>query len=160
MNFRNFIKQLVPFLRNNMLAFMLVLCLAYMLKHYYSTTSPDDLKWLTSPLSALIHSLTGIAFTYKAGYGYVNLKHAIGIEKGCVGINYMIAIFAMLSFSFIPRFPRQIHKLYLIASCALLSYLCTLIVNALRISTAIALPQTAPLGLSYEQFHRLQGIAM
>ncbi len=147
-------------LKRNIGVLIIVLIVAYLLKYYYSVAGVGELKIFIIPVKFIVENVVGIRFIYDPYYGYISFESGIGIEKGCIGINYMIAIFLMLSFMLFPSFITQREKLMLIGLIIVISYLWMIIVNSVRISSGIILHRAEfhILGLSGDQIHRIQGI--
>ena len=148
--------------RENGLALATSLVLAAGVKLMYSGTGPDDLRWMTAPTQALVGLVTGIDFTYEAGYGYVNLAHRLVISKSCTGVNYLLAVFSLLTFTLVPVIRGQRRKLLLIGALAACAYGVTVLVNSLRIALGVALHEGgfAWGWLDAGRIHRLAGIVV
>ena len=83
----------------------------------------DEFRLIVLPLKSFVEFLTGIEFIFEPGYGYINLENGVGIEKGCIGINYMIAIFYMMCFSLFSLPIGQRKKLLFMCVINVFSYL-------------------------------------
>ena len=148
--------------RENGLALATSLVLAAGVKLMYSGTGPDDLRWMTGPTQALVGLATGIDFTYETGYGYVNFAHRLVISKSCAGVNYLLAVFGLLTFTLVPVVRGQRRKLLLVGGLAACAYGVTVLVNALRIALGVALHEGgfAWGWLDAGRVHRLAGIVV
>ncbi len=131
-------------------------------KAWYSVAGPDDLRVLTAPTQALVGAMTGIDFTWEAGYGYVSLARHLVIAKSCTGVNFLLAVFGLLVFTLVPALPGRRDKLRSLAPIAMVAFGVTVIVNALRIGLGVALHDggLAWGWLSAERVHRLAGIVV
>jgi len=149
-------------LRENGLAFAASLLLAAGVKLAYSGIGPDDLRWMTGPTQALVGLVTGIDFTYETGYGYVNLAHRLVISKSCTGVNYLLAVFGLLTFTLVPVVSGQRTKLLLVGALTACAYGVTVVVNSLRIALGVALHEGgfAWGWLGAGRVHRLAGIVV
>ena len=136
--------------------------LAAGVKLAYSRAGPDDLRWMTGPTQALVGLVSGIDFTYETGYGYVSLAHRLVIAKSCTGVNYLLAVFGLLTFTLVPAVSRQRTKLLLVGALAGCAYGVTVVVNSVRIALAVALHEGgfAWGWLSAGRVHRLAGIVV
>jgi exosortase K len=150
------------YVRENGPALAASVLLAAGVKLAYSHCGPDDLRFMTGPTQALVGLASGIDFTYEAGYGYVNLAHRLVLSKSCTGVNYLLAVFGLLTFTLVPATPGGRRKLLLVGALAASAYGVTVMVNALRIVLAVALHEggLAWGWLSAERVHRLAGIVV
>ena len=139
--------------------FALVLLVIWAMKRYYSSASVDDLWWILSPTAGLAGGTTA-AFVAEPGAGYLSRERLFLIEKSCAGLNFMIAAFAMLAFTFRRRVTSVSSGAILLAGGLLTAYSATVIVNATRITIAMRL-MAHPLAasrLTPAQSHRVEGI--
>ena len=132
------------------------------LKQHYSVAHADDLWWILRPTAALVEIMTGTAFTMAPGEGYVSRERLFLIEKSCAGINFLLAAFGMLVFVRRQDIASGASAARTLVVALSTSYGATLIVNALRISTAMCLEDTAVRFASFDPagVHRLEGIAV
>jgi exosortase K len=148
--------------RENTPALAASVLLAAGAKLAYSRLGPDDLRWMTGPTQALVGLVSGIDFTYETGYGYVNFAHRLVISKACTGVNYLLAVFGLLTFTLVPVVRGQRRKLLLVGALAACAYAVTVLVNSLRIALGVALHEGgfAWGWLSAGRVHRLAGIVL
>jgi len=66
---------------------VVVLC-ALALKVYYSTATPDELRWILAPTTALVELLSGRSFTFESYAGYMSSDHRFVIAVSCAGVNF------------------------------------------------------------------------
>jgi exosortase K len=149
-------------LRENGPALAASVLLAAGVKLAYSRLGPDDLRWMTGPTQALVGLLSGIDFTYETGYGYVSFARRLVIAKSCTGVNYLLAVFGLLTFTVVPAVSGRRTKLFLVGGLAACAYGVTVVVNALRIALGVALHEGgfAWGWLSEGRVHRLAGIVI
>jgi exosortase K len=147
-------------LRENGPALAAGLLLAAGLKIGYSRLGPDELLWMTGPTQRLVTLLTGIRFTYEAGYGYVNLSEMLVIAKSCAGVNYLLAVFGMLAFTLVQTGHGGRAKLLRVGVAAGCAYAVAVLTNAVRIAIGIGLHEwhVGSAWLTPERVHRLAGI--
>ena len=141
--------------------FALVLLAIWTMKRYYSSAGADDLWWILSPTARLAGG-TGVSFVAESGAGYLSRERLFLIGKSCAGLNFMIAAFAMLTFTFRRRATSVSSGAVLLAVSLLTAYSSAVIVNATRIKIAMWL-MGHPLAVSRltpAQSHRVEGIVV
>ena len=137
-----------------------ILLCALVLKLYYSTASPDQLRWILAPTTFLVELVSGRSFQFETHAGYLSSDHTFLIAASCAGVNFLITSFLMLSLRKLWCGRSEKLGWSFIPAAALFVYLATLVANAVRISVALRLQRT-PLeigGLSGNQLHRFEGI--
>jgi exosortase K len=149
------------FQRGDVLVAALAALAAFALKRFYAQASASELGFVLAPTSALVALATGAAFEAEAGAGYVSRELRFVIAPVCAGLNYTIAAFATLVLGFAPRTSGTPRKLAWLLAAAGTALAATIVVNAARISLAIALRGAAlPAWLSPEMLHRVEGVAV
>src|SRR5215217_267609 len=73
-----------------------VLLCALALKFYYSTATPDELRWILAPTTVLVGLLSGKSFEFESYAGYMSNDHTFVIAAPCAGVNFLITAFLML----------------------------------------------------------------
>jgi exosortase K len=139
---------------------VVVLLCALTLKLYYSTASPNQLRWILAPTTILVEVVSGTKFEFESQAGYMSSDHTFLIAASCAGVNFLITSFLVLSLRKLWRDRSLNTSWILIPSAALFAYVATLVANTVRISTALRL-RRLPLELSWlspDQLHRLEGI--
>jgi exosortase K len=141
---------------------LLVIIIAFGLKHHYSQASVDRLNWILAPTVELVEQLSGITFEKEAYSGFISRSHRIIIAKSCAGVNFLIIAFCMLIFSRIRAVKPVGAKILLFIKSILTAYLLAIIVNALRIILGIYLFDADIYGglLTREMLHRIEGTAI
>ena len=136
--------------------FAVLLC-ALALKHFYSSASVNELRWILAPTTFLVEVVSGRTFNFEMHAGYMSSDRSFLIAGSCAGLNFMITAFLLLS---IARLWRQQLTWTLIPVALLFSYATTIVANTVRISTALHLQDNRLdiAGLSANQLHRLEGI--
>jgi exosortase K len=141
-----------------------VLLCALAIKFFYSTASPDELRWILAPTTFLVELVSGIPFEFESYAGYTTADRSFVIAASCAGVNFLITSFLMLSLTKLWRGRSQNPSpgpgWKFIPVAAVFAYLATLVANTVRISTALRLHRM-PLGISWlgaGQLHRLEGI--
>ena len=141
--------------------FGMALGLAFGAKAFYASASPEALRWLLGPTTALVSALSGLRFEAEPGVGYLSRDLALVIAPACAGVNYLVIAFCALVFGFAPRIERRARRWSWLLAAAVLAYGATLGVNGARIALSIALREAPlPLGLDGAAAHRLVGIAV
>ena len=140
-----------------LLKLLAVLLIAFALKHFYSTASVNELRWILTPTTFLVELVSGRTFFFEMHAGYMSSDRSFLIATSCAGVNFMIAAFLMLSLAKLWR--RELSWKLLPAALAV-SYVATIVANTVRISTALHLQNRGfdIASLSANQLHRLEGI--
>jgi exosortase K len=130
------------------------------LKRYYADAPVDDLGWILTPTTRLVTSVTGVAFDYQPGEGYVSGERLFLIAKPCAGINFMIAAFGMMAWMGLRRATSALAAADVIVLSLVTSYVAAIAVNAVRIAAALWLGahHVEAAWLTPAQFHRIEGI--
>ncbi len=139
---------------------VVVLLCVLALKLYYSTASPNELRWILAPTTVLVELVSRTPFEFESHAGYISKDRTFLIAASCAGVNFLITSFLMLSLRKLWRERVQKTPWRFIPAAALVAYLATLVVNTVRISFALQLQQL-PLGFSWlsrNQLHRFEGI--
>ncbi|HKY27445.1 MAG TPA: exosortase K [Pyrinomonadaceae bacterium] len=76
---------------------LVILLCALGLKLYYSTASPNDLRWILAPTTVLVEFITGRQFEFESHAGYLSSDRTYLIAASCAGVNFLITAFLMLS---------------------------------------------------------------
>lgn len=139
---------------------MVVLLCALGLKLFYSTASPDNLRWILAPTTRLVEFASGQSFSFEAHAGYMSSDHSFLIAASCAGVNFLIAAFLMLTLKrlWFDRFENISWRFVPVA--ALMAYVATIITNTVRICVALRLQELRSeiTWLSPNQLHRAEGI--
>lgn len=137
--------------------FVVVLC-ALALKFYYSTATPDQLRWILAPTTWLVELLSGKSFQFESYTGYMSSDHTFVIAAPCAGVNFLITAFLMLALRLLWRGRFQAISWRFIPTAAVIAYLATLIANTVRICVALRGIEIS--WLTANQVHRLEGIVV
>ena len=149
-------------MKTKLWAAALVLLTIWGLKRYYADARVDDLRWILSPTTRIVEAVTGAAFVFERGEGYLSRDRLFLIEKSCAGINFMIAAFGMSAFVLCRRAGSMAACAAAIGESVLVSYAAAVVVNAVRIAVALWLVAhpIAATGLTAAEVHRLEGIVV
>ena len=115
---------------------VVVLC-ALALKFYYSTATPDELRWILAPTTALVELLSGRSFAFESYTGYMSSDHTFVIAAPCAGVNFLITAFLMLGLRRLWRDRFQTELAFRFRWAAAIAYVATLIANTARICVAL-----------------------
>ena len=75
------------FTRLNQLAKLLAILLgALALKHFYSTASVNELRWILAPTTLLVELVSGRAFNFEMHAGYMSSDRSFLIASSCAGV--------------------------------------------------------------------------
>jgi len=141
-----------------------VLAIAYGLKAYYSTASPEQLRWILAPTTLLVELISRSNFAFEAHAGYLSADRTFLIAGSCAGVNFLITAFLMLSLRELWRHwstnERNKFGWLFIPATAAVAYAATLVTNTARICIALQMRRMslAVDGLSSNQLHRFEGI--
>ncbi len=127
-------------LKDNWIFYLLTILAALAMRYFSRITDSDALLWILAPTTRWAGILGGIHFEYLPHMGYVNHFYRFLIAPSCSGIRFMMITFLMLIFSFIHKFSSNRAKTFWFGISAVFSYLFTIFVNGIRITTAIYLP--------------------
>ncbi|HEV8367267.1 MAG TPA: exosortase K [Pyrinomonadaceae bacterium] len=141
--------------------FLVFLC-ALGLKYFYSTASPDELRWILGPTTWLVELLSGRKFYFESFAGYMSSDHSFLIAASCAGVNFLITAFLVLSLRMLFRNRMQSVSWRFVPITFSFAYLATVVANTVRICIALELPRhSANISwMSANQLHRLEGIVI
>lgn len=143
---------------NHAAQLVVVLLSAFALKHYYSTASVNQLRWILAPTTMVVELLTGWRFEFESHAGYMSSDQSFVIAASCAGVNFLITAFLILSLRRLCSGRASSWRFIPVA--AVVAYLATIVANTVRIATALHLKQARIefAGLSGNQLHRAEGI--
>ncbi len=139
-----------------------VLLCALGLKHFYSTASADELRWILAPTTVLVELLTGSTFAFESHAGYMSSDHLFLIAASCAGVNFLLTSFLLLSLRYLWSRRKGQTSWKFIPAVAVVAFLTTVFANTVRICVALEL-QRHPLQndwLNASQIHRVEGIVV
>ena len=140
---------------------LIVALCALALKHHYSTATPDQLRWILAPTTALVELLSGRSFEFESYTGYMSSDHTFVIAAPCAGVNFLITAFLMLGLRRLWRDRFQTSWSFIPVTAAI-AYVTTLVANTARIFGALELQKHSVevSWLTANQLHRLEGIGV
>lgn len=140
---------------------VVALC-ALALKLYYSTATPDELRWILAPTTVLVELLSRRSFTFESYTGYMSSDHRFVIAVSCAGVNFLFTAFLMLGLRRLWRDRFQAVSWSFLPVAAVVAYVTTVIANTVRICIALEIQrfEVQVSGLSGNQLHRLEGIVV
>lgn len=136
----------------------LVLLCALALKYFYSTASPNELRWILAPTTVLVELLSGKSFEFESYTGYMSSDHTFVIAAPCAGVNFLLTAFVMLGLRQLWRDRFQAVSWSFLPAAAAIAYVATLIANTVRI--CVALEGLELSWLTRNQVHRVEGIVV
>jgi exosortase K len=138
----------------------MALCIAWGLKYHYSIAHAENLKWILAPTAELVEIITNNPFYFESNIGYINEDLEIIIAPACAGVNFLIAAFCMNFFCGIFKISGFKNKCFWLISCAVVAYIATISVNAVRIWISIAMIQSDVHSgwFTPQRVHRMSGI--
>ncbi len=134
------------------------------LRYYYSQADSDGLRWILAPVAGWVRVLSGHAFAWLPGAGYVNHSLRFLIAPSCSGVQFLIIAGGMLLFSFLHDMGTGKKRVLWTVSSPVLAYVYTVFVNGVRISLSIDLPPLLmetgllPGCLTAERLHTVIGV--
>lgn len=137
---------------------LFVLLCAFALKWFYSTATPDDLRWILAPTTVLVELLSGKSFEFESYAGYMSSDRSFLIATSCAGVNFLLTAFAMLALRHLWNHRYQATNWSFIPMAAAGAFAATLIANTFRIW--IALQHLQSDWLTRNQLHRVEGIVV
>ena len=135
---------------------------ALALKFYYSTATPDELRWILAPTTLFVELLSGERFEFESYAGYMSSDRRFVIAVPCAGVNFLITAFLMLALRRLWRERFRSVGWTMIPLAAAVAYVATLVANTVRIWLALEMRARAVevSGLTNNQLHRLEGIVV
>ena len=132
------------------------------LKLHYATAPADDLRWILWPTSGVVSLLSGAAFEFEPGGGYLSRERLFLIEKSCAGVNFMIAAVGMIGFALSREASGWRPVASIVARSLALAFAAAVLVNAARILVAMrfASADLASGWWTEDRIHRVEGIAV
>ncbi|HXU35318.1 MAG TPA: exosortase K [Blastocatellia bacterium] len=137
---------------------VVVLVCVFALKHYYSTATADQLRWILAPTAVCVEVVSGTSFEFESGAGYMSSDQSFLIASSCAGVNFLIAAFLLLSMRRLLGDPSKSIKWGFIPAAAGIAYLVTIIANTARIAIALRSHEFDGGWLNPSQLHRIEGI--
>ncbi len=121
-------------------------------KQYYRDASAADLRWILAPTAQLVSWVTGHAFVYEAGQGWINTGVMFVIAPACAGVNFALAAFLALVLGGLADAATWQTAARRLAAAAALAYVATIAVNTVRIAIAVEMHRA--------DLHRIEGIVI
>ena len=140
----------------------IVIACAFVLKLYYSTATPDELRWILAPTTALVELLSGRDFYFESLTGYMSSDRTFVIALPCAGVNFLITAFLLLTLRHLWRERYQSATWRWLPVAAVTAYVSTLVANTVRICLALEM-QRRSVDVSWltdNQLHRVEGIVV
>ena len=78
---------------------------AIALRIYCGGADSDGLLWILAPVAWWVRILSGTAYEYLPGVGYVNHAFQFVIAPSCSGVRFLIIVMLMSVFSRMPEEP-------------------------------------------------------
>lgn len=139
---------------------LVVLLVAFALKIFYSTASPDQLRWILAPTTFLVQTVTSTSFDFESHAGYISEDRKFLIAGSCAGVNFLITSFLMLSVTSLWRNRSRSIRWSFLPVTAAIAYLATIVANTARISIALQMRELPAdvIWMSPNQLHRFEGV--
>ena len=135
---------------------------AWAMKAFNSTASVNELRWILWPTKVAVEWITGTRFYFESFAGYMSEDRTFVIAAACSGVNFLIAVFMMLSLRRLWDHRRYGVAWLSIAWVIVFSYFVTIGANVMRISSALWLNSRPHqfAGMDRDELHRLDGITV
>lgn len=153
------LEQILRTARENYPFYILGFIIAFGMKHHYSESDVDNLRWILVPIAHLVTYLTEISFEYELHTGFISQSHRVIIAPSCAGINFLVICFSALFFTLVSRFKKSTSKCIWLVGSLYAAYVITLCANTLRIVVSIRLYGAHIYNgwITPERIHRLEG---
>ena len=144
----------------NIIFYVISLAVIIAVKIFYNNADNGELKFILWTVSEIVAAFYNTRFIFNESIGFFSSQLQITISKSCAGINYMIILFSMLSFSYIHKFKAFKNKAVYFSAILPISYFLTVITNSFRIiaATAISKAEIPEKLTSREVIHNLTGM--
>jgi exosortase K len=135
---------------------------AYGLKAFYSGANADGLRWVLGPTCWLAARLGGMTFDDEAGAGFISHAQHLVVGPACSGLNFLVACFAALFFSFAHRVGPGPSRAVWLPTSLVIAWVATVATNAVRVTLAAPLYHANIYGdlVTPARAHRLLGTAL
>lgn len=131
------LKQII---KKHYIVYGLTIIAVLIMRYFCRTSDSDTLKWILTPTTRWVSTLSGISFTYIPHMGYINHFYQFLIAPSCSGSRFMLLTFIMLIFSFLYQIDSTLKGFLWFTFSAVFSYVSTIFVNSIRIIASIYLP--------------------
>jgi exosortase K len=137
------------------------LVIAYAVKSHYSRATADELSWILAPTAWLTSVVLARDFVRLPDAGYLSEELSILITPACAGVNFLIVSFLVLALGFGSRFGAIRNKALFLALSLPVAFAMTVVINGARIALSVRFSHLTMrgLGLSFQETHRLLGVA-
>jgi exosortase K len=123
--------------RAQLAALAVALAVVVVGKQFYRSASADELQWLLAPVARVVALITGARFTFESGAGWVSRDARFVIAPVCAGLNFALAAFVALVAARLPALRYARSVVVAIAGAAVVAYVATIVVDAVRIALAM-----------------------
>jgi exosortase K len=132
------------------------------LKVFYSGANGDGLRWVLGPTCWLAARLGGMTFDDEAGAGFISHTQRLVVGPACSGLNFLIACFAALFFSFAHRLGPGPGRATWLPASLVVAWVATVATNAVRVALAAPLYHANIYGdlVTPARAHRLLGTVL
>ena len=127
-------------IKKHWIIYGLTIIVALVMRYFCKATDSDTLKWILTPTTRWVSTLSGISFEYIPHMGYINHFYQFLIAPSCSGTRFMLLTFIMLIFSFLYQIDSTLKGFIWFIFSAIFSYASTIFVNSIRIIASICLP--------------------
>ena len=125
--------------RKTIILGVLLLAAAFALKWWYRSATVDQLGFVLTPVTRLIHAFTGAPSTFIPGQGHLFVDLGILIDRSCSGINFLIIATASFTFLWLRRIDGGCARPILATVIVLGAWALTILANTGRILLMVQL---------------------
>lgn len=135
--------------------------IAFAVKSHFSRATADELTWILAPTAWLTSVFLDRDFVRLPDAGYLSEELSILVTPACAGVNFLVVAFTVLALGFGRRFGTSGAKATWLVVSGALAYTFAVAVNGARIALSVHFSHVAAreLGLSFQEAHRLLGVA-
>ncbi len=126
--------------KKHLIIYGLTIITTLVMRYFCRTNDSDTLKWILTPTTRWVSTLSGISFEYIPHMGYINHFYQFLIAPSCSGSRFMLLTFIMLIFSFLYQIDTTLKGFIWFILSAAFSYVSTIFVNSIRIIASIYFP--------------------
>lgn len=144
----------------NIFFYIASLAVVLLVKISFDKADNASLVFILAPITKIVSIFHGSEFIFENGLGFFSTQLGITINKSCAGINFMLVVYSMLSFSYIHRCESLRRKVIYFIAIFPISYLMSLLTNSFRIIVSITMQRLSFLDdwTSPEVIHNLTGM--
>lgn len=144
----------------NIFFYVTSLIVIVIVKIFYVRADNASLMLVIKPITKIVSIFHGSEFIFENSLGFFSDQLGIAINKSCAGVNFLLIIYCMLSFSYIHKFKTLKGKAIYFIAILPISYFLALLINSFRIIVSITMQRLNFLDgwASTEVIHNITGM--